>query len=142
MLHGRCSNSKIRYLHGRYLRLIYYDKFPSDEDLLTRRDQFLFITKTPRILLSQCLKLKAVSLLWWGLRSLWYKASQRLYFFKLIYHGSRVSQYSGPKNWDIYPPEIKQINSVFGFKKSIRKWIPAGCRCRLCRPWFSEVGLS
>ena len=42
MLHSRCNNNKIKYLHERCLRLIYCDKNSSYEELV-ERDGSVFI---------------------------------------------------------------------------------------------------
>lgn len=59
----------------------------------------------------------------------------------LIYHGNESTSYLDPKMLHIAQPEIKEINSLNSFKKSMRKWIPVDCLCWLCKTYISRVGL-
>ena len=56
----------------------------------------------------------------------------RLPFARTVYHGTESISYLGPKIWNIVPAELKNVQSLNSFKKSIRKWIPNNCNCRLC----------
>ena len=53
-------------------------------------------------------------------------------FVDSVYHSSESISYFSAKIWNIVRPEAKQSNSLNGFKKSIRKWIPADGPGRLC----------
>ena len=55
-----------------------------------------------------------------------------LAFAKTVYHASESISYLGPKIWNIVPIELKNVQSLNSFKKSIRKWIPNNCPCRRC----------
>ena len=46
----------------------------------------------------------------------------------------------GPKIWNILPDEIKQQTSLNSFKKSVTKWKPKDCPCRLCKVSANGVG--
>ena len=39
-----------------------------------------------------------------------------------------------------YYDEIKQQTSLNDFKKSIKKWKPQDCQCRLCKVYINGVG--
>ena len=56
----------------------------------------------------------------------------RLPFARTVYRGIESILYLGPKIWDIVPIELKNAQSLNISKKSIRKWIPNSCPCRLC----------
>ena len=58
-------------------------------------------------------------------------------FVNLFYHGSEGISYAGPKIWDIVLSEIKQINCLHGYKKSVRKRIPTYFACKLCGTYIS-----
>ena len=45
-----------------------------------------------------------------------------------------------PKIWNILPDEIKQQTSLNSFKKSVKKWKPQDCPCRLCKVYVNGVG--
>ena len=61
-------------------------------------------------------------------------------FSRTIYHGTESISYLGPKIWDIVPSELKKAQSLNSFKKSIRKWAPDNCPCRLCKRYVNGVG--
>ena len=42
--------------------------------------------------------------------------------------------------WDIVPTDLNNTQSLNSFKKSIRKWIPNNCPCRLCKRYVGGVG--
>ena len=50
-----------------------------------------------------------------------------------VFKGSAPASYLRSKNWEQIPFEIKNINSLVGFKKEIRKWKPENCYCRICK---------
>ena len=64
----------------------------------------------------------------------------RLPFSRTFYHGTECISYLGPKIWNIVPIELKNTQSLNSFKKSIRKWIPNSCPCRLCKSYVDGVG--
>ena len=61
-------------------------------------------------------------------------------FARTVYHGTESMSYLGPKIWDIVPIELKNAQSLNSFKKSIRKWIPNNCPCRLSKRYVDGVG--
>ena len=56
-----------------------------------------------------------------------------------VFNGSESASYLGPKIWEQIPCEIKNINSLVGFKKEIRKWNPANCPCRICKVYIPNL---
>ena len=61
-------------------------------------------------------------------------------FARTVYHGTESISCLGPKIWDIVPSELKEAQSFNSFKKSIRKWIPENCPCRLCKRYVDGIG--
>ena len=57
-----------------------------------------------------------------------------------VYRGDDSLRHLGPLIWDIVPQEIKLSNSLFQFKRRIKKWTPDDCPCRLCRIYVQGVG--
>ena len=57
-----------------------------------------------------------------------------------VYNGRELVSYMGPKIWELIPPAFKHINSLSGFKKTIKEWKPSNCPCRLCKTYISQVG--
>ena len=52
----------------------------------------------------------------------------------------RISVYVGPKIWDLVPNEIKEPESLNGLKFKIKRWVPEGCPCRICKIYLGQVG--
>ena len=57
-----------------------------------------------------------------------------------VYHGTESLSFLGPKNWDLVPLELKQLESLEVFKLKIKKWIPFECPCRLCQTYLQQFG--
>ena len=53
-----------------------------------------------------------------------------------------MAQKLGPRILELIPTEIKNIVSLDGFKKAIKKWKPVNCPCRLCKTYIHYVDLS
>ena len=50
-----------------------------------------------------------------------------------VYNGTESTSYLGPKIWEKIPAEIKNKDSLDGFKKEIKKWKPTECPLELVR---------
>ena len=59
---------------------------------------------------------------------------------KSVWHGTESVSYLGPKIWDLVPNEIKESESLNGFKFKIKSWVPEGCPCRICKICLGQVG--
>ena len=46
----------------------------------------------------------------------------------------------GPIIWNLVPNELKDIGNLAAFKKTIKKWSPEKCPCRLCKVYVSNAG--
>ena len=57
-----------------------------------------------------------------------------------VYNGTETVSLLGPKIWELIPTEIKELVSLNGFKKAIKKWKPVNCPCRLSRTYLHDVG--
>ena len=57
-----------------------------------------------------------------------------------VYNGTETVSFLGPKIWELIPTEIKELVSLNGFKKAIKKWKPVTCSCRLCKTYIDHVG--
>ena len=57
-----------------------------------------------------------------------------------VWHGTESVSYLGPKVWDLVPNEIKEFESLNGFKSKIKRWVPEGCPCRICKIYLGQVG--
>ena len=58
-----------------------------------------------------------------------------------VFHRTESNSYLEPKIWYIVPEEFKHKKSLLSFKKSIKRWVPTNCLCRLCKVYLDEVDL-
>ena len=59
-----------------------------------------------------------------------------------VWHDNELVSYLGPKIWGLVPNEIKEPESLDGFKFKIKRWVPEGCPCTLCKIYLGEVGFT
>ena len=58
---------------------------------------------------------------------------------KSVAYGTESVLFMAPKIWSIVPQELKNCQSLYSFKKSIRKWKP-NYLCWLCKTYLQHVG--
>ena len=144
MLHSRKNNNIVRNLHERYLRLIYYDKNSSYEELL-KMAQSLYITEMCKLWRLNCTKLKMDFCQNFLMKFLLVKQRShydlrrcndfRIPSIRTVYHGSE--SILGPnKAWNILYDET----SLNSFKKSVKKWKSQDWPCRPCKVYINRVG--
>ena len=56
-----------------------------------------------------------------------------------VYNGAESASYLEPKIWEQIPAEIKNKDSLDGFKKEIIKWKPTECPCRICETFVPNL---
>ena len=56
------------------------------------------------------------------------------------YNGTESASYLGSKIWEQIPAEIKNKDSLNGFKKEIKKCKPTECPCRICKTFVPNLG--
>ena len=59
---------------------------------------------------------------------------------KTVRYGSEKISYRAPLLWANFPEEYKLANSLSEFKSKIETWKYDACVCRLCRPFFQNLG--
>ena len=57
---------------------------------------------------------------------------------KTVVYGTESVTIIAPKIWPIVPQEFKTSQSLYSFKKHIRKWKP-NCPCRLSKTYLQHV---
>ena len=57
-----------------------------------------------------------------------------------VWHGTESVSYLGPEIWDLVPNEIKESESLNGFKFEIKRCVPEGCPCIICKIYLGQVG--
>ena len=70
----------------------------------------------------------------WGIKNELYSRNS-----KTVAYGTESVSFMAPKIWSIVPQELKNSQSLYSFKKGIRKWKP-NCPCRLCNTFLQHVG--
>ena len=150
MLHTRCNNNKIKHLHERCLTLTYCDKKSSYEELLEKHGSVSIHHRNIQSLAIEMYKVKneiapmITANVFTRMPENHYNFRHRsdfiVPFARTVYHGTESISYLGPKIWDIVPSELKKAQSLNSFKKSIRKWAPDNCPCRLCKRYVNGVG--
>ena len=61
------------------------------------------------------------------------------YVNSLRYRTETIS-YLGKKIWGMVPDAYKNIDSLYNFKKVIKKWKPENCPCRICKAFIKNTG--
>ena len=143
MFHNRSLNNKINRLHERCLRITYNDKHSSFEELLVKDNSVSIHHNDIHTLAIEMYKIANgmspdIKNDIFKLReNIHYNLRRTLQFLfdpiHSVFNGGESTSYLGPKIWKQKPFEIKNINSLVGFKKEIRKWKPANCSCRICK---------
>ena len=59
-----------------------------------------------------------------------------------VFNGSESGSYLGPKSWEEIPTDIKNKDSLIGFKKEIKKWKPLICPCRICKTFIPNLDIN
>ena len=149
MCHSRALNNKINRLHERCLRIIYNDKTSTLRSTLGkdnsvsihyRNVQALAIEMykvangmSPEIM-NETLQFREKS--HYNLR---YTSKFIIPPIHSVYHGSESVSYLGPIIWELIPPVIRQIDTFSRFKKTIKKWKPPNCPCRISKTYTPSV---
>ena len=149
MCHSRTNNRKINRLHERCLRIIYNDKQSSfikslEKDnsvsIYQRNLQILAIEMfkvsngLPPVLMNNIFKLRDEQT--YNLRKLSQFCRPKV---NSVLNGTERVSFLGQVIWDLVPNELKDIGNLTAFK-TIKKWSPEKCPCRLCKVYISNVG--
>ena len=149
MFHSRKLNNKINRLQERALRLVYNDFNSSFQQLLDKDNSFTIHHQNIQSLIIEMYKVvndlstDTFAELFTKKQSSSQLRSQTDFKIPRVrteLFGKNTLRYLGPVIWNTVPLEIKQVNSLNNFKKSIRKWKPIDCPCRLCKTYVADVG--
>ena len=150
MFHSRALNNKINRLHERCLRIIYNDKLSNFEELLVKDnsvsihhnnihtlaiEMYKVANNISPEIMKDVFKLREET--YYNLRHTTEFVTNQI---NSVYHGSESASYLGPKIWEQIPSAIKNKDSLIGFKKEIKKWIPLNCPCRICKTFIPNLG--
>ena len=141
MFHSRCLNNKINRLHERCLRMIYNDKISNFEELLNKDnsvsihhsnihalaiEMYKVANDMSPEIMNELFKLRNTPL--YNLRHTSLFSTEPIHS---LFNGTESASYLGPKIWEQIPAEIKNKDSLDGFKNEIIKWKPSECPCRI-----------
>ena len=149
MFHSKSHNNKINSLHERALRITYGDRSSSFESLLKKDNSVSIHHRNIQALATEMFKVKnniapeimkelfAPKMSSYDLRN---NNSFKRRRVKSVWHSTESVSYLGPKVWDLVPNEIKESESLNAFKFKIKRWVPEGCPCRICKIYLGQVG--
>ena len=112
MFHSRGLNNKINSLHERALRITYGDRSSSFEDILKKNNSVSIHHRNIQALAIEMFKVK---------NNIAPEIMKNLF-------APKVSPYD------------RNYNSFHGFKFKIKRWVPEGCPCRICKIYLGQVG--
>ena len=57
-----------------------------------------------------------------------------------VTRGKNSISYFGSVLWNSIPANIRNIETLDGFKAEIKKWKPINCPCQLCQDYVGNLG--
>ena len=133
---NRSLNNKIDRLHERSLRIVYSNKTSDFSEQLeidgpaSIHYQYIRQLATEMFKASKGLCPEIVKVLFQFRNEIPYNLRKRSQFHIPL----------GPKIWELILDEMKEIESLWEFKRVIKLWKPTSCPCRLCKQYFYRVG--
>ena len=127
MFHSRCLNNKINRLHERCLRMIYNDKISNFEELLNKDnsvsihhsnihalaiEMYKVANDMSPDIMNEVFKLRNTP--HYNLRHTSHFSTDPVHS---VYNGTESASYLGPTIWEQITAEIKNKDSLDGFKK-------------------------
>ena len=134
---NRFLNNKIYRLHKRSLRIVYSDKTSDFSQLVEKdgsgsihcqniRQLAIKMFKVSKGLCPEIVK---------GLFQFRNDIRQRSQFHippvRTVFSGTESIKFLGPKIWELIPDEMKELESLWEFKRAIKLRKPTSCPCRL-----------
>ena len=150
MFHSRCLNNKINRLHERCLRMICNDKISNFEELLNKDnsvsihysnihalaiEMYKVANDMSPEIMNEVFKLRNTP--HYNLRHTSLFSTEPIHS---VFNGTESAPYLGLKIWEQIPAEIKNKDSLDGFKNEIKKWKPSECPCRICKTFVPTLG--
>ena len=144
MFHSRIVNNKINRLQKKALRILYGDYKSKFDELLEKDSSFTIHHSNIETLAIEIFKfLNGLSPHF--MNDVFQVKSPAPYYLKhknelcskTVAYGTESVSFMAPKIWPIVPQELKNSQSLYFFKKGIRKWKP---NCWLHKTYLQHVG--
>ena len=59
---------------------------------------------------------------------------------RTVFNGTESIKFLGPKIWELLPDQMKELESIWEFKRALKQWKPTSCTSRLCKQYFYRIG--
>ena len=152
MFHSKKLQSRLDKLHERALRVAYKDDISSFEDLLKKDNTFNLHDRNLQklaVLMYQVknglcpLPVQEIFTQNDNAKALRSNDNGEVWEIPCVrteHNGIESLRYMGPVTWNLLPDDIKSAVSLESFKTNVSKWKPVGCTCKLCNPYYENLG--
>ena len=147
---NRSLNNKIDRLHERSLQIVYSDRTSDFSELLEKDGSVSIHCQNIRQLATEMFKVSKglcpdiVKGLFQFRNEIPYNLRQRSQFHippvRTVFSGIESIKFLGRKVWELIPDEMKELENLWEFKRTIKLWKPTSCPCRLCKQYFYRIG--
>ena len=150
MFHSGTLNNRINNHYERALRIVYKDDDSSFKELLVNDGSCTIHHYNLKLLAVEMYKVKnnlspefmqdvfpERNIERYNLRK---QFNFQITWTKTVTYGTESIQYLVSKIWNLIPNDLKSATNLSIFKANIKKWIPNGCPCRLCKDYIVGVG--
>ena len=149
MFHSRTLNNKINRLHEKALRIVYGDYRSKFDELLEKDSYFSIHRRNIQALAIEIFEF--LNGLFQQIMNDAFQAKSPVPYYlrdknelysknpKTVAYGTESVSFMAPKIWSIVYQELKNSQSLYFFKKGIKKWKP-NCPCRLCKTYLQHGG--
>ena len=139
------TKKKISRLHENCLRIICGDKQSSFEELLEKDSSVSIHEWNIQILATEMYKVSKGITEIFSQRNehpsnLRHNAKFLQPFVNSVCSGTESISYLGPNIRDMVPDTYENIDSIYKFKKVIKKWNPENCPCRIYKVFIKSIG--
>ena len=144
MFCGKNLINQINHLHKRSPRIVYNDYESSFQELLELVNSVSNHHRNNRLLSIKLFKIKNglsnhVWIIWFEKHRIQSSLRRRDFSLGAVYtsnNGLRRLKYFAPKNWNMIPADIRNINNLSDLTLKIHSWVPDGCPCTLYRVYI------
>ena len=145
MFHSRTLNNKINRLHEKALRIVYGDYRSKFDELLEKDSYFSIHRRNIQALAIEIFEF--LNGLFQQIMNDVFQAKSPVPYYlrdknelysknpKTVAYGTESVSFMAPKIWSIVHQELKNSQSLYFFKKGIKKWKP-NCPCRLSKTYL------